>query len=69
MIGTLTIDERQIRIGLSEMLAASGLAVAGAARHGPMALPGVTAMIRGYAFIFVTGGSLRNRFEPLPDHA
>ena len=58
MIATLTRRERRIGLGLSVTLAVLGLAMAAAARTGPMAVHGGMAMILGLLLIFAIGGAL-----------
>ncbi|MGI3213306.1 hypothetical protein ACROSR_19660 [Roseovarius tibetensis] len=64
MTATLTMSERRIGLGLAVARTLLGLAMAGVARHGPMALHGGLAMTLGVALVFVPGGALNDQPEP-----
>lgn len=63
MIETLTLRERRIGLCLSVALAMLGLAMAAAARTGPMAVHGAMALILGLVLVFAIGGALYDHPE------
>lgn len=66
MIAQFTTSERQLAITLSTLLAIIGLAMASAARHGPMVVHGFMAMALGIMLVFAIGTGF---FKPQPGEA
>ena len=64
MRASLTMAERKTGLGLSAALALMGLAMAAAARQGPMAVHGVMALALGLVLVFRLGAAIYE--DPLP---
>src|SRR5690554_4441482 len=63
VMGSLSRSERHVGLLLAALLAALGLLMAVAARHGAMAVHGWMAFLAGLALVFVVAGSLHEN-EP-----